>query len=87
MSSYKRLSGMENYGSINSAQSQLLEISSEVELEDDGEEELEFKKPKVSAMTVLRYCGAATCLVTMVIACKLFVYMCTDYIIYAIVSK
>ena len=54
--SYKRLSGIENYGSMNSAESQLLEISSEVELEDDKEEELEFKKRRVSAVTVLRYC-------------------------------
>ena len=36
--SYKRLSGMENYGSMNSAESQLLEISSEIELEDDKED-------------------------------------------------
>ena len=71
--SYKRLSGIENYGSMNSAESQLLEISSEVELEDDKEEELEFKKRRVSAVTVLRYCGATMCLVAMVLSCKLFV--------------
>ena len=41
--SYKRLSGVENYGSTNDAQSQLLYISSEVELEDDKVEELELK--------------------------------------------
>ena len=69
--SYKRLSGVENYGSIDSApHSQLLEISSEVELEDD-KVELEFKKRRVSAITVLRYCGATMCLVAMVMSCKL----------------
>ena len=69
--SYKRLSGVENYGSISSAHSQLLEISSEVELEDDKVEELEFKKRRVSAISVLRYCGATMCLVAMVMSCKL----------------
>ena len=69
--SYKKLSGVENYGSIDSAQSQLLDISSEVELEDDKVEELEFKKRRVSAVTVFRYCGATVCLVAMVTSCKL----------------
>ena len=69
--SYKKLSGVENYGSIDSAQSQLLDISSEVELDDDKVEELEFKKRRVSAVTVLRYCGATVCLVAMVTSCKL----------------
>ena len=69
--SYKKLSGVENYGSIDSAQSQLLDISNEVELEDDKVEELEFKKRRVLAVTVLRYCGVTVCLVAMVTSCKL----------------
>jgi len=66
--SYKRLSGV-NYGSISSTHSQLAELSSEVELEDE-EEELEFKKPRMSATSVFKYCGATLCLVAMVLACE-----------------
>ena len=69
--SYKRLSGVENYGSTNNAQSQLLYTSSEVELEDNKLEELEFKKRRVSAVIISRYCGATVCLVAMVTLCKL----------------
>ena len=62
---------MENYGSVSNANSQLLEISSEVDLQDDEEEEeLEFKKPRVSAVTLFKYCGASVCLIVMVLSCE-----------------
>ena len=66
--SYKRLSGVENYGSITNANSQLLG-----EVESKGDKELEFKKRKVSGVTVVRYFGATMCLIIMVLSCKLFV--------------
>ena len=79
--SYKRLSGMENYGSTNSAHSHLLEISSEVvDLEDEEEEELQFKKPvKVSPVTVFKYCGATVCIIALVTSCEYCYY--TVYIV------
>ena len=77
--SYKRLSGIDNYGSTNNTNvySHLLNISSEVEIEDDEVvEELEFKKPtRVSAVTVFKYCGATLCLVTMVLSCECLCYI------------
>jgi len=71
--SYKQLNGEKNYGSItsSSAHSQLLELSGEVESE--GDEELEFKKRRVSPVTVMRYFGATMCLIIMVLSCKLAV--------------
>ena len=69
--SYKRLSGIENYGSVNSTHSHLLEISSEVVELEDEEEELEFKKPvKISAVTAFKYCGATICIITLVMSCE-----------------
>ena len=79
--SYKRLNGMENYGSTNSTHSHLLEISSEVvDLEDEEEEELQFKKPvKVSPVTVFKYSGATVCIITLVTSCEYCYY--TVYIV------
>ena len=71
--SYKQLNGEKNYGSITSSSthSQLLEMSGEVE--SVGDEELEFKKRRVSPVTVMRYFGATMCLIIMVLSCKLAV--------------
>ena len=69
--SHKRQSEVKNHGSTNNPHSHLLEISAEVELTDEGEERLEFKKPiRVSPVTVFKYCGAAVCLITMVASCE-----------------
>lgn len=67
---------MENYGSTNSTHSHLLKISSEVgELEDEEEEELEFKKPvRVSAVTAFKYCGATICIIALVMSCELLLF-------------
>ena len=70
--SYKRMSGMENYGTLNNVHSRLLEISSEVELdeEEEEEEELEFKKPRKSPVIIFKYLGATICLIAMVLSCE-----------------
>lgn len=75
MSSYKRLNGIENYGAVNASRSSLLDVSGDVELEDDEEEELQFKKPRrISTVTVFRYFGATVCLIIMVLSCECSCY-------------